>query len=98
MYLYYAGGVIKLVHVEGGGGENYGGEGVTEDFEESYVADRDGEENFVDYLNSYESMVLRMDIPEITEQYLGIWVNGEYFTYDINQDSIDVADWVYLTK
>lgn len=64
MYLYYAGGVIKLVHVEGGGGENYGGEGVTEDFEESYVADRD----------------------------------GEYFTYDINQDSIDVADWVYLTK
>jgi len=32
MYLYYAGGVIKLAHVDGSGGENYGGEGVTDDF------------------------------------------------------------------
>lgn len=157
MYLYYAGGVIKLVHVEGSGGENYGGEGATDDFEENYlyleqmakdavdgtllvmygdeflemgvyaelphynysqngqnshnilitaicddteiyVADKDGEQNFVDYLDSFESMVIRIDIPEITEQYLGIWVNGEYFTYDINRDTIDVADWIYLTK
>lgn len=37
MYLYYAGGVIKLIHVEGSGGENYGSEGVTDDFEESYL-------------------------------------------------------------
>lgn len=37
MYLYYDGGVIKLVHAEGSGGENYGGEGARDDLEESYL-------------------------------------------------------------
>jgi len=157
MYLYYAGGVIKLVHEEGSGGENYGGEGMTEDFGESYlyleqmandavdgallvmygdeflnmgeyaelphynrsengsdshnilitaiyddteiyVGNKDGEEESIDYLDAYGSMVLRIDIPDIPKQYIGILVNGEYFTYDISRASVDLKDWTYLTR
>lgn len=63
-----------------------------------HVADKDGAENYVDCLNLFESMVLRIDIPGIIEQYLGFWVDGEYFTYDINQEAIDVVHWTYLIK
>ena len=35
--MYYAGGVIKLFSIKVNSGENYGGEGVAHEFEESYL-------------------------------------------------------------
>lgn len=157
MYLYYDGGVIKLSHIGGSGGEGYDGESATDGFgdgmlyleqmaysapegsvlvfygdeflemgeyadlphydysengtnehnilitalyddTEIYVVDEDGTENLVDYLDAYESMVLRVDIPETTEQYLGFWADGEFFTYDINRNYVNVEDWTYLIR
>ena len=157
MYLYYNGGIIKLVHAKGSGGEDYGGEGVSENYDEEYlyleqmaesagegsllvlygdefldmgvyselphyncskngenshnllitalydgteiyIVEENGEQMQVDYLDAFQSLVVRVDIPERTEQYLGFWADGESFVYDISQEYIDVTNWTYLTR
>ena len=65
---------------------------------EIYVVEEDGTENLVDCLDAYESIILRVDIPKTTKQYLGFRADGEFFIYDINRDNINVADWIYLTE
>ena len=157
MYLYYDGGIIRLHHIEGSGGEDFDAESAADGFgdrmlyleqmaysapeeallvlygdeflemdeyedlphyqyskngvnshellitalydnTEIYMVDEDGSETLIASLNAYESMVLLVDIPKSTEQYLGFWADGESFVYDINQDYINVKDWTYLTR
>ena len=65
---------------------------------EIYIVEENGEQMLVDYLDAFQSLVVRVDIPESTEQYLGFWADGESFVYDISQEYIDVTNWTYLTR